>query len=190
MSIYGSLNEPDSAFAYIRKGLAAHAPRQEMAASLRSLIGALLRHAQILDVPDVWDATLPVAVAADSVLSTSETKHLVALSISHVVSYRIDPLNFYLPDVQVGHGRGSFESIDVTRRPSSSQDPACPSIASVLQLITYANERLASGGNQFAPETVPAIMNALSMVRARVTPLQRGCVGGPPLAASLQLRPA
>jgi tetratricopeptide (TPR) repeat protein len=176
VSIYGNLEQPDSAFAYIHKGLAAHAPRQELAMALRSLVGALLRHAQIVDAPDVWEATLPIAFAADSVLSTPDTKYLVALSISHVVYSRIDTLNFYLPDVRLGADRAGFQSIDVTRVPQSSADAECPSIAVVLQLIATAKERLASGGSRIAPETVPAIAAALNAVAERVAPLQRGCV--------------
>lgn len=179
-SIYGNLEQPDSAFAYIQKGLAAHSPRPEMATALRSLIGALLRHAQIADAPDVWEATLPVAFAADSVLSTPETKHLVALSISRIVVYRIDPVNFYLAEVHLGPGRGTFESLDLSRVPKSSKDPECPSIATVLRLVATANERLASGGNKFAPETLPAIAAALNTVAARVAPLQHGCASSPP----------
>lgn len=178
VSIYGNLEQPDSAFVYIRKGLAAHAPRQEMATALRSLVGALLRHAQIDDALDVWEATLPIAFAADSVLSTPDTKYLVALAISRVVYFRTDTLNFYQSDVRLGAGRGGFQSIDVTRIPQSSADAECPSIAVVLGLVATAKERLASGGSQFAPEKIPALVSALNAVAARVAPLQRGCAGG------------
>lgn len=179
-SIYGNLEEPDSAFAYVKKGLAAHASRTEMATALQSLIGSLLRHAQINDAPDTWERTLPVALTADSVLTTPESKHLVALSIARIVAYRIDSLNFYLPDVDLGAGRGHFSSIDVTRVPRSGGDPECPSIATALRLVATAKERLASGGDKFAPETAPAIVGALQNVAVRLAPLQRGCATSPP----------
>ncbi len=141
-SIYGSLEQPDSTFTYIRKGLAAHVPRQEMATALGSLIRATSLHAQIVDAPDGWEAALQVAVAADAALSTPETKHFIALSIARVVSYRIDSLNFYEPDAQLG-ALGSFESIDVSRIPRSHDDPECSSIATVLRLVATANAHLA-----------------------------------------------
>ena len=149
-----------------------------MAGAMRSHIGGLIRRAEIQGAPEVWETTLPNAFAVDSALSAPETKYLVALSIARVTSYRIDTVNFYLPAVQLGSGRGTFESIDITRPPRSSNDEACQSISTVLELLKYANERLASGGNRFAPETVPAIVDALNAVLSRVAPLHRGCGGG------------
>src|SRR5207248_6069063 len=78
-SIYGNLEEPDSVLVYVRKGLSARASRREMSASMQSLIGGLIRHAEIQDAPDVWEKSLPIAFDVDSLLSASETKYLVAL---------------------------------------------------------------------------------------------------------------
>jgi hypothetical protein len=158
-----------------------------MATALESLIRATSLHARVLDAPDAWDATLRVALAADTVLSTPATKHFVALSVARVVSYRIDSLNFYLPDAQLGEF-GSFESIDISRIPASNDDLECPSIATVLHLVAIANARLASGGDRVAAETIPAIKAALDTVAVRVAPLQRGCLGGSSPTAKHELR--
>jgi hypothetical protein len=174
-SIYGNLRQPDSTLAYIRRGLAHGVPRQTMADALRSLIGALLREAQISDGPDTWEQTTPVALDIDSVLSTPESKYLVALSLSRVAAGRLDLWNFYLPALEIGHGYPPMESIDLTRPPDGPTDPACPSIVAMMKLIRHADSRLANGGNRFAVETVPAIVAGLRRMHDQMMPFTRRC---------------
>src|SRR6185295_1154503 len=60
-SVFGNLDMPDSAIFYTRRALAAGVPRNDVAPSLQSLIGVVMRKAQLLDTPDIWDRTLPIA---------------------------------------------------------------------------------------------------------------------------------
>jgi hypothetical protein len=175
VSIYGSLDEPDSTLAFLRRGLAHGVPRKTMATSLQSLIGALLREAQISDAPDIWERTLPVAIDIDSAMSTPETKHLVALTIFHAAEGRLDVRNFYLPALEIHRGYPPIESIDVTRVPTVPTDPACPSITAMIELLTHADERMTSGGNQFAPQTASTIVAGLRGMRGQLMPFAANC---------------
>jgi hypothetical protein len=175
VSIFGNLDQPDSTLMYLRKGLARGLPRQTMATSLRSLIGALLREAQINDGLEIWEKTVPIAFDIDSAMSTPETKYLLALSISRMVAGRMDLANFYLTASDIGHGYPPFESIDLTRKPTGPNDQACPSIATVVRLTARADERMTSGGNRFAPEAAPAIVGGLRTMRDQLMPFSKLC---------------
>ena len=107
-SIYGELEEPDSVLFYIRRGRAAGASRQELATSMRSLIGGLIRYAEIQEASDAWEKSLPIAFDVDSLLSEPESRYLVALSIARVLSVRVDTINFYLPTVKLPRPGPSF----------------------------------------------------------------------------------
>jgi hypothetical protein len=85
-SVYGNLDIPDSAMHYTRRALQAGVPRNEVAPSLQSLIGVVMRKAQLLDSPDIWTSTLPVAREIDATLSTDASKHLVALAAVQVAA--------------------------------------------------------------------------------------------------------
>jgi hypothetical protein len=159
-SIYGSLGQSDSAIAYARVALQHGVSRASLGPSLRSLVGSLLRRAQLQSAPDVWEETLTVASAVDSTLSTSETKYLVAIASTEVVGYRFRLLRVKQP------------AIPVDLRPE-----VCPNIPGLLALVARATERLASGGDKFSPETVPAIRAQLLDLRSFwLDPIHQICI--------------
>jgi hypothetical protein len=174
-SIYGNLGQTDSALAYIKRGRAAGVPKPELAGALRSMIGGVLRRAQLQDSPEEWEAALPMAFDVDSAYSSNETKYFVAVVIAHVLAERIELANFYRPMLVLTHGHGSFDAIDVTRPATSKSDDACASMAAIFKLADFARERMTAGGNLFAPESNASILGTLGGVTAKLNSLYGAC---------------
>ena len=117
-----------------------------------------------------WLFTVAICAAAPGMLCADDFPQAAILN-------RQIQAKFYLPDAELGEF-GTFQSIDISRIPATTDDLESASIATVLHLVAIANARLASGGNKVVPETVPAIRSALDTVAARVAPLHRGCTRG------------
>ena len=168
-SVYGNLDVPDSAIHYTRRALQAGVSRNEVAPSLQSLIGVVMRKAQLLDAPDVWESTLPIARDIDRTLSTDASKHLIALAAVQVASE---------------HVRVAREVVGTAAQAASGSTPiataeqrtnACRGVSAVPALITEARDAMNQGGSRFSPETVPAILNGMSIVGGEYTEVVPRC---------------
>jgi hypothetical protein len=164
-SIYGNLDRPDSAIHFTRLALQKGVNRQAAANSLQSLVGVTLRKAQLLNAPDVWEATLPVARSIDSVLSTDQSKHLYALSLIQVAAARVEALTRVLGG-----------PLDLPRQVSPEmKSQACAQLRVLPRYLDAAHERLSSGGSRFAGETMPAINAGVSKIREQISQLEGKC---------------
>jgi tetratricopeptide (TPR) repeat protein len=165
-SIYGNLDVPDSAIAYTKKALAAGVPRNDVAPSLQSLIGVVMRKAQLLDSPDTWQSTLPLARAIDSALSTDASKHLLALTLVQVAAVRIDGIKDALR--QLG---------DEPATAGGARARFCTELTRTMPMLDEAEARLAAGGSRFSVESVPAIKTGVSVLRGERIDLSKKCPG-------------
>lgn len=171
-SIYGNLDMPDSALAYTRKALAAGVPRSDVAPSLQSLIGVVMRKAQLVDTPDLWDKTLPIAHQIDETLSTDASKHLLALSWVQVSSNYVNMARYALGGTEAELANHARTLADAPTRAK-----ACQALGMVPGFLDQASRALEQGGNRFSTESVPAIQSGISIVRADAAQVRKRCPG-------------
>ena len=172
-SIYGNLDNGDSALYYTRRALQAGVARNDVAPSLQSWIGVVMRKAQLLDAPDVWETTLAQARQIDETLPTDASKHLLALAqvnmaASHVRVARTvpDPSVRYVPP------RPAPSRAEVARNAA-----ACRALSQVPSLLEQARTAMNQGGSRFSQASVPAIQNMASQVAREYADLSRRCPG-------------
>jgi len=164
-SVYGNLDRPDSAIHFTRLALQKGVNRNATANSLQSLVGVTLRKAQLLNAPDVWESTLPVARSIDSVLSTDMSKHLYALALIQVSAARVEALTRLLGG-----------PLDLPRQPNpDAKNQACAQLHVLPRYLDAATERLSSGGSRFSSETMPALSAGMSKVREQIGLLEGKC---------------
>jgi hypothetical protein len=164
-SIYGNLDRPDSALHFTRLALSRGVSRADVAPSLQSLIGVTLRKAQLLDAPDVWEATLPLAKTIDSTLSTDASKHLFGLSLLQVVAARAG-----------AYTRVLGSPLDGPRTvPAELRNSTCANVRALPRMLDAAQQLFGSGGGRFASETMPAINAGIAKMRQQVGQLEQRC---------------
>lgn len=174
-SIYGNLDRPDSAIAFAKLALKRGAGRDAVAKALESLIGVRLRRAQILASPDVWVATLPVALAVDSALTTPASKYLVALTLSELVADQARLARHIGYGIESGVAGGFGRLTTDTTGNTSLRVLTCDRLQRLHRDIATARAMLAAGGDRFAPETVPAIQSGLTQMTATLNQLKSKC---------------
>ena len=163
-SIYGNLDRPDSALHFTGRALARGVARNAVAPSLASLIGVTLRKAQLLDAPDVWETTLPLAKSIDSTLSTDASKHLYALSLVQVVSARAD-----------AYTRVLGSPLETATVPAEQRNTTCANVRALPRMLDAAQQLFGAGGNRFGTETMPAINAGIAKLRQQADQLERKC---------------
>jgi hypothetical protein len=171
-SIYGNLDVPDSAIHYTRRALQAGVPRTDVAPSLQSLIGVTMRKAQLLDDPEVWLRTLPLAARIDSTLPTDASKHLLALTWVQVASYYVTMAKYALG--------GTDAELAAHARPladAPTRAKACQALRMVPDFLGNATRALDQGGARFSTESVPAIRNGITIVRTEQGQVIGRCPG-------------
>lgn len=176
-SIFGNLDRPDSAIAYTKLALKHGVSRPLIEPALGSLIGLRLRRAQILASPAVWRATLPVALAADSALSTPSSKYLVAITLLEIVADQArlaQAINYSLGTGEPG-GPGRI-SLTPGQAPTL-QVLTCERLAELNRMIQQARANLDAGGDKFAVQTIPALRSGLAGMTATLGQLKPRCPG-------------
>jgi hypothetical protein len=166
-SVYGNLDRADSALYFTRLALSRGVPRGDVAPSLQSLIGVVLRKAQLLDAPDVWESTLPLARTIDSTLSTDASKHLYALALVQVVSARADASKRILGGPLDG-------PLTV---PADQRNTTCANVRALPRMLDAAQQLFGAGGSRFASETMPALSAGVGRLRQQIDQLERRCAG-------------
>jgi tetratricopeptide (TPR) repeat protein len=169
-SIYGNLDVPDSALAYTRRALAGGVARSDVAPSLQSLIGVVMRKAQLFDDRETWSATLPVARAIDTTLSTDASKHLIALTLTELAGANLAGARPVIAAAEAA-------SANAMRADAGSRNAACRSVADTRPMIDEAERRLAAGGSRFSPESSAGMRNSLTILRQELAALSRKCSG-------------
>jgi Arc/MetJ family transcription regulator len=174
-SIYGNLDRPDSAIAYAKRALKARVSKDAVGKALESLIGVRMRRAQILGVPEAWTATLPVALAIDSTLSTPASKYFIALTQSQIVADEArlaQYISFGLDGYEIqGYGRPTTNASGQT----TVRVMSCERLSELTAMIDDSRARLTAGGEAFAPETVPAIRRGLDVMERLIGQLKPRC---------------
>jgi hypothetical protein len=174
-SVYGNLDQPDSALAYARTALRRGVRRPVVAAALESLIGRELRRAQLILAADVWQSTLPVALRIDSTLSTPASKYLVAVTLAELVADGARLAQAVGTGLSSGVTDG-YSLVEVNPGGGTSRRVlTCDRVAELRGMITLSRERLAAGGDQFAPQTVPGIRSGLDRMTAVFRQLAGHC---------------
>ena len=171
-SIYGNLDMPDSAIHYTRRALQAGVPRSDVAPSLQSLIGVTIRKAQLLDDPQLWLRTLPLAARIDSTLSTDASRHLLALSWLQVGSYYVT-----LAREALGGSEAEYSAKARPLADAPTRAKACEALAMVPGFLDAATRALEQGGARFSTESVPAIQSGIAIVRTEQAQVRRRCPG-------------
>lgn len=176
-SIYGSLDRPDSAIAYTKLALNHGVSRPLVEPALGSLIGVRLRRAQILGSPAVWRATLPVARAADSALSTPSSKYLVAIALLEIVADEArlaQAINYSLGSGEPG-GPGRIKL--APGQSPTLQVMTCERLVELDRMVQQARANLDAGGDKFAVQTIPAMRSGLAGMTATLAQLKPRCTG-------------
>ena len=174
-SIYGNLDQPDSAIAYARRALRAGVGREPVAKALESLIGVRMRRAKILDTPERWAATLPVAMAVDSALSTPASKYLVALTLAEIVKAETRIAQFISYGLESGEANGFGRETTTGAGSTYLRVLTCERVAELEGMIVRSKAKLTAGGEAFAPETVPALRGGLNAMAAALAQLKPRC---------------
>ena len=174
-SIYGNLDQPDSAIAYARLALRAGVGREPVAKALESLIGVRMRRAKILDTPERWESTLPVAIAVDSILSTAASKYLVALSLAEIVKAETRIAQFISYGMESGEANGFGREMTTATGGTYLRVMSCERLAELERMIVRAKAKLTAGGEAFVPETVPALRGGLNAMTAALAQLKPRC---------------
>ena len=171
-SIYGNLDVPDSALHYTRRALQAGVPRSDVVPSLQSLIGVTMRKAQLLDDPQLWLRTLPLAAQIDSTLPTDASKHLLALSWLQVASFYVT-----LSRETLGGTDAEVAAHAKPRADAPARAKACQALAMVPGFLEFASRAIDQGGARFSTESVPAIRSGIAIVRTEQSQLTPRCRG-------------
>jgi hypothetical protein len=174
-SIYGNLDQPDSAIAYARRALRAGVGREAVGRALESLIGVRMRRAKILDTPERWTSTLPVAIAIDSALSTPASKYLVALTLAEIVKAETRVAQFISYGLESGEANGFGRETPTGTGTTYLRVMTCERLGELEQMIVRSKAKLAAGGEAFAPETVPALRGGLNAMTAALAQLKTRC---------------
>lgn len=174
-SVYGNLDMPDSALANARRALKRGVPPAVVGPALESLIGMRMRQAQMLGAPEVWQRTLPVALAIDSVLPTPASKYLVALTLSEIVAdgTRLAQEIYFGLETGRPEGYGRLEIRDSGS--TVLRVMTCERLADLRAMITLASSKLASGGRRFASATNPALQSELDTMKTILEQLKPKC---------------
>lgn len=172
-SIYGNLDVGDSALYYTRRALQAGVARNDVAPSLQSWIGVVMRKAQLLDAPDVWATTLAEARQIDETLPTDASKHLLGLAQLNVAASHVR-LARTVPDPSVRYvpARPAPSPAEIQRNAA-----ACRALSQVPSLLEQARTAMNQGGSRFSQASVPAIQNMASQVSREYAELSRRCPG-------------
>jgi hypothetical protein len=173
-SIYGNLDRPDSAIAFAKLALKKGVGREAVGKALESLIGVRMRRARILATPDVWAATLPVALAVDSALTTPASKYLVALTLSEIVADEARLAQQIAYGIESGEP-GGFGRLTVRGDGARVRVLTCGRIAELEGMIAMSRAKLHAGGDQFAPETMQGMRAGLTAMSATFTSLKQRC---------------
>jgi hypothetical protein len=174
-SIYGNLNQPDSAIAYAKRALRAGVGREAVGKALESLIGVRMRRAKILDTPAQWNATLPVALAVDSALSTPASKYLVALSLAEIVKGEARVAQYIGYGIESGATDGYGLPVTNGAGQTSLHVMTCARLTELEGMIAASRAKLAAGGDRFAEETIPALRGGLTAMTATLAQLKPRC---------------
>jgi hypothetical protein len=172
-SIYGNLDVGDSALYYTRRALQAGVPRNDVAPSLQSWIGVVMRKAQLLDAPDAWETTLAQARQIDETLPTDASKHLLGLALMNVAAGHVRAART-VPDPTV-----RFDPPHPAPTPAETERraAACRGLARVPTLLEQGRIAMNQGGSRFSQASVPAIQNMASQVSREYAELSRRCPG-------------
>jgi hypothetical protein len=172
-SIYGNLDVGDSALHYTRRALQAGVPRNDVAPSLQSWIGVIMRKAQLLDAPDVWDTTLAQARRIDETLSTDASKHLLGLAqVNVAASYVRRARTVPDPSVRYDPPRPAPSPAEAAQHTA-----ACRGLLQVPSMLEQARASMNQGGSRFSQASVPAIQNMASLVAREYAELLPRCRG-------------
>jgi hypothetical protein len=174
-SAYGNLDQVDSALVYTRIALKRGVSRPVVATALESLIGRELRRAELVALPEVWRATLPVALRIDSTMSTPATNYLVALSTAELVA---DGARL-ARDIDYGIETGAPNGFGRTEVKADGavvhRVMTCGRLAELKGMVSDSRARLAAGGERFAPQAAPAIRSGLDRASAIFAQLGARC---------------
>jgi hypothetical protein len=171
-SIYGNLDVGDSAIYYTRRALQAGVPRADVAPALQSWIGVVMRKAQLLDEPEVWDTTLTQARRIDETLSTDASKHLLGLAQVNVAGSRARAAR-KVPDPTVRYEPPRTYTPEQFRQHAA----ACAGLKQIPTLLDQARMAMNQGGSRFSQASVPAIQNFASLVAQEHAELTPRCPG-------------
>jgi hypothetical protein len=174
-SIYGNLDQPDSAIAYAKRALRAGQSRDAVGKALESLIGVRMRRAKILDTPELWASTLPVAFAIDSTLSTPASKYLVALTLAEIVRGETQIAQYIAYSLDTGEQNGFGRPMTDASGQVYLRVMTCERVQQLERMIARSRAKLAAGGEAFLTETVPALRGGLTSMSAALAQLKPRC---------------
>jgi hypothetical protein len=134
-----------------------------------------MRRAKILDTPERWNATLPVALAVDSALSTPASKYLVALSLAEIVKGEARVALYIAYSLETGASNGFGVPVTSASGQASLRVMTCARVTELEGMIATSRAKLTAGGDRFAEETVPALRAGLNAMTATLAQLKPRC---------------
>jgi hypothetical protein len=169
---FGTLGQPDSVVAYLRRALGQGATRASLTSALDPLVNTMLRHAALYGAAYGWDAPIAAASRVDSTLSSPSTKFLVASLIAQMVDPEVGEIGAlvsgtsYAPRALGGAAPGGA---------SANRAAGCGRIAPLLASLTVAESRMRDGGARYSGGGAAQVSAALAGERTRLTDLQAVC---------------
>jgi hypothetical protein len=174
-SIYGNLDMLDSALSYTRKAIEHGVKPDVIGPAHETIVGVTMRHAQILDAPDSWIATLPRARAIDSTYSTPASKYLLALSLSEVVADRTRVAKEVMSGGEADAITGLTHVHLAPGMESYLRVMSCPRLDESLAQIAESTSILDAGGAQFDSAGTASIRKALATMQSILLMLKPAC---------------
>jgi hypothetical protein len=174
-SIYGSLDQPDSAILYAKRAIRAGQSRDAVGKGLESLLGVRMRRAKILDTPETWVRTLSIARRVDSTLSTPASKYLIALTLAEIVKGDTRLAQYIAYGLDNGEDNGFGRQATSASGRSYVRVMTCENLTELERMISESHAKLAAGGDTFLVETVPALRNGLTAMTAILAQLKPRC---------------
>jgi hypothetical protein len=169
---FGTLGQPDSVLAYLRRAMGQGATRASLTNAVDPLVNTMLRHAALYGAAYGWDARIAAAARVDSVVGSPSTRFLVA----SLIAPRADPQGGVMGGRVAGTSYGP-RALGGGAASGASTDRAagCRRIAPLLASIAVAEARMKDGGARYGGGGAAQVSAALAGERQRLSDLQDVC---------------
>ena len=169
---FGTLGEPDSVVAYLRRAISQGAPRASLTSAVDPLVNTMLRHAALYGSAYGWEPRIAAATRVDAVIGSPSTKFLIASLIAQMADPQVGEIGAlvagtsYAPRAIGGAGASGA---------SNDRSAGCGRIAPLLASITVAETRMKEGGARYSGGGAGQVSAALAGERQRLSDLQDVC---------------
>lgn len=173
---FGTLGEPDSVVAYVRRALGQGAARSSLTSALDPLVNTMLRHAALYGSANRWATPIAAAERVDSALSSPSTKFLVASLLVQMAEPSIAEISALVNGTSyTPRALGVPSGAALGAESAASRVAGCRRIPAILVSLTIAEARMREGGSRYSGGGAAQVAAAIGGERTRLTDLQAAC---------------